>query len=776
LSNKHKKRSSDHPSLADIKGRIERALTEGRSQQALDLARQLYKRERIPEYQELVKKASLARARHLHEQGYSQDAITLLENAQQLDPGNPSWLRSLAELLARCGATQQALTLVQSLAEGADRTRVLAHAVDAAVPKQSAGRALLPPALQPEFDRVLQAFREVEAGQDEQARTTLQTIGLRSPFLEWKLLLRGLQAYYQHDDPRALENWQRLDAERLPARLAAPFRCQIDPAFRAAQAPATQAALNKQVERLQNSTLVQQLRLLRTATANKSGLPAAFRQLDTLLPAVRQQAPHLVPRLARFFYWAMIKTGPDDILRYRRVFGAPPDDPNFHRLSAVALEDGGDLTRAHEFWQRYEKDVAGFPWPAEEIKRARALIWLRMGENAQSIPSKKKLARLPPFLRDHPDRPQPLNPPAEKCFQKSLELAPDLLNAHEALFLHEIIEDRPASALKAGEALLQKHPDHVPTLEGMARLYQEKGKQDEALAFLERALKNNPLNRQLRAEFSTAHMQCARSAVEASRFDKARQHYQTALDFDDRQDHSSILCKQAGCEFKAGETTRAEELLEQARTQSLSAVAIAYRMLIEVGRLKLDKTLKKRFEKDFNDGLANPPTAVDVVELVETASHHFQAHVEYTGSKTHTKKVLSWAEKARTKVQFSEEQLERVCQALIGAKAGKRSIQGYLRQGYVKFRTNPAFHILDLENEVQGGPDRFAPFNLAFSLAEAERLTRDLPEGPRKADLLRRVEKLKNLIGAIDSLAGMPFPPFFEDFDPFDDWEDDDEG
>src|SRR5207248_7846116 len=124
----------------------------------------------------------------------------------------------------------------------------------------AAGRGLLPSALHADFDQVLLAFGHLEAGRDEEARAALQAIGLRSPFLEWKLLLRGLQAYYLKDDARALENWQRLDPERLPARLAAPYRAQIDAAFRNAQPPETQAALQRQLDRLQGSPLQAQLR------------------------------------------------------------------------------------------------------------------------------------------------------------------------------------------------------------------------------------------------------------------------------------------------------------------------------------------------------------------------------------------------------------------------------------------------------------------------------------------------------------------------------------
>src|SRR5262249_41558924 len=137
---------------------------------------------------------------------------------------------------------------------------LLARAADAAVEREKAGRALLPEALRPDFDRVLTAFEQLQAGQDEAVRATLQGIGLRSPFLEWKLMLRGLQAYYQQDDARAGETWQRLSPARLRARLVAPLRLPIDKEFQAAQPPATQAVLQRAHARLEGRGLPQMLR------------------------------------------------------------------------------------------------------------------------------------------------------------------------------------------------------------------------------------------------------------------------------------------------------------------------------------------------------------------------------------------------------------------------------------------------------------------------------------------------------------------------------------
>ena len=190
---------------------------------------------------------------------------------------------------------------------------------------------------------------------------------------------------------------------------------------------------------------------------NKLALPTAFRQLDTILPQMREAAPHMLPRLASCFYWAIFHTGPDDITRYQRVFGMPADDPHFNRLQALALEHGGDLEEAHEAWRDYQKDLTEptASWSAEEAKQARALVWLHMGQNAASQPSRKKM---PPFLRGLMRPPPALKPPAAKCFQESLKLAPDLLDAHEALFLHEIDEDAPPRPSRPANACCSNFP------------------------------------------------------------------------------------------------------------------------------------------------------------------------------------------------------------------------------------------------------------------------------------------------------------------------------
>src|SRR5262249_7486871 len=157
-----------------------------------------------------------------------------------------------------------------------------------------------------------------------------------------------------------------------------------------------------------------------------------------------------------------------------------------------------------------------------------------------------------PFLRDHPDRPKSLKPTAEECFQRSLELAPDQLEPYEELFHYYEREHKPKKAEQTARRLLERFPDHVPTLVALSAL--RAGQQDyaESLTLLQQALKNNPLDRKLRSKLSTTHLFNARSHAEAGRFDEARQEYQTTLALDSKNE-AAVLCKWAACEFKAGD-------------------------------------------------------------------------------------------------------------------------------------------------------------------------------------------------------------------------------
>ena len=752
---------------------------EGRFQAALELSKELFKQQPTSAHRELVQSCYLGRARELRTRGMTRDAAAVLQTALQFDATSqsPAWLEKIAEELAQCGQTAQVLPLLNRVAEES-RPRLLARLADAAVQQEAAGRNLLPEALRPEFDRVLQAFTQLHAGQDEAVRETLQAIGLKSPFLEWKLLLRGLQAFYLNDNVRAQENWQRLDSSRFPVRLAAPYRFQIDPAFRGAQSPEAQRLLQRQADALEGPNLIQDLRRLQAEMAREDKLPSAYRQAEALLPRLRQESPQLVPRLARCFYWSIVHHGqPEDVTRHQRVFGSPPDDPQFDRLRAMVMEQMRDLEGAHQAWQEFEKLVGKQPaaWPGEQGPRVRALVWLHMGQNAAARDDDRMdhILDLPDFLRRHPARPKQLKPSADACFQKAIDLAPDLLEAHLALFRYHRDREEAKPAEKAARDLLKHFPDHAETLEGLGDLLLNKGDHDEAIATFQRLIQVNPLEKRPPELLSRAYLFRARARAEAKRFDDARADFQTALTMS-RGEKYPVWCKWAACEFKAANAERAEELLHQALGEAGSKLAVTFSMLIETIRLKLPPKLKKRFNDDFNAALTEPAEAASAAAILNTMTVHKLAGITYHGQKTHETKVMKYIGKAAA-ADFTEEQLISVCRDLVQLKKS-RVLAEFARLGAKKFPNNPYFLLFQADSQMlpenRYGP---SPFHIGPLLDKAMKLAEAMPRDPKQQELIKLIQEKQNALRDVNPFFEM-FSGGFGGFGGFeDDFEDDDD-
>jgi tetratricopeptide (TPR) repeat protein len=766
------------PSAGDPRVRIERAAAEGRFQTALDLAKQLFKHEPTPQHRALLQQAQLGRARQLRIQGATEDARTLLAGAAA-QHDDPAWLEQAAEELARCGDPAGALALLNRVPNTQAQPRILAEAADAALVQGKNGRALLPEAYRGQFDAVILAFEQVEQGRDDAARATLQALGLQSPFLEWKLLLRGLMAFYVKDDARAVEAFSRLNPQRLPARLAAPFRFALDPDFQRAQPPETQKILQKQGDHLFGSGLLPGLRNLQAALADERKSANAFRIVEGLLPSLKAEAPALVPALASCCYRAIIDHGmPEDVARYRRVFGAPPDDPELWRLPALALERRDQLREAHPCWLDYEKSVARHPqaWPNGQAERVQALVWCHMGQNASLSEEDGDEDEFPFGSPRRRGSRAGLKPGPEECFEKSIALAPDLLEAHTALFQYEQDHKRPGKAEKAARRLLEHFPQHVATLEALGQLLMKKQKYADALGFFQRALQVNPLERRLRGQVITAHLYKARDHAERAEFDAARGEYRAALAFDDRRQAAGILCKWAACEFKAGDAAAAEDLLQKALAEKGDRLAVAFSLLVEVIRLKLPRPLKARFDQEFNEALAQPPTVEAACALIDTAAAHRDAGVTYVGQKTHEKKVLAYLERL-SDADLAEGPLVTLIDG-VHALGSKRLEKQLIEDGLRRFPQSPWFPLARAKAEIAKGQYRCREYAARRALERAKHLTEAMPRDPRQQELLaeidRHLEKLDEMnpygfFGRRGGFFGQMFDGFGDPFGPDDD-------
>jgi tetratricopeptide (TPR) repeat protein len=398
-----------------------------------------------------------------------------------------------------------------------------------------------------------------------------------------------------------------------------------------------------------------------------------------------------------------------------------------------------------------------------------------MGSNAAAVPDLDDLP-LPPFLRDHPSRPKPLKPTAEQCFEQSLKLAPDVLETHEKLVDLYLNPRMSKKAEQAARRLLERFPNHVATINTLADLRMEACDYPGGIALLERAMRLDPLDRGLRHRLSTAHLFHARAHAETNHFDEARAEFRSALTLAEVGNNSSVYCKWAACEFKAGDSVRAEELLGPALGDVGSRLSVAYSMLIEVIRLRLTK-LKKRFNDEFNALLAQPADGASAAALADTAASHKAAGITYHGQKTHEKKVLAYLQKALG-APLTEAQTERTCAALMTLENHKL-LRDYAGHGRHQFPRNAYFAFYQAESFVLMGPYRCPSYQVRRLLGEARQLAHDMPPDSRRDALLELIRRREEMVASVGPFGGFDLDMFGDAFGgmfgpPDDDYDDDD--
>jgi len=376
-----------------------------------------------------------------------------------------------------------------------------------------------------------------------------------------------------------------------------------------------------------------------------------------------------------------------------------------------------------------------------------------------------------------PGRPKEFKLTAEECYRRALELDPELITVYEDLFAFHRVRKQEAKAIAVGRKLLERQPEHLQMLTDLSALVLSEGKHAEAVELLRRAMKVNPLDRRLRGLLGTAHAHLARSHAEAGVFEQARTEYQAALALDEPKRRYPIFCKWAACEFKAGDADRAEDLLRQAHADLGQPLPVNYQMVIEAIRLKLKPVVKKRFEKDFADGLVEPPSVPVGLALLDLASSHFAAAVKYTGQKTHEKKVLAYYDKLPLK-EFTEAQLVAAGRYLAALKDAKR-LKKLADHGARRFARNPRFKLFEVDSYFWPKPKPHHMWRVRSILDDVRHQLPNLPPEEQKeieAELERRealvlrdsmqfgppLGMLQDLMGG---MGGMFDPGFEDDYD-----------
>jgi tetratricopeptide (TPR) repeat protein len=451
----------------------------------------------------------------------------------------------------------------------------------------------------------------------------------------------------------------------------------------------------------------------------------------------------VVPRLANVVYWALINGGqPEDLPRYNRVFGPPVDDPQFFRLQALVMEQIRRLEMAHGMWGKFEEWIAATParWPGPQQARARALVLERMGRLArdwlEDDGPEDELDFFSFFERGGPKKKparKPLKPAAEECFRRAGELAPDWIAP--ALELLREYTGKPDKAVKAIEDLLDRFPQNLAILERAGELYEKLGDTAKAHECLKRALAANPLDRQLREQAAGLALNVARRHGEAKDLDAARAGLKEAADLGGPALAAAVHALGAAIDLRAGDTEAAAKHQEALTNAPDARLAAAYRLMVELTRLKLKKPDLGPHQAAFTSGLSGPATVGELASLLDALDQYRREPAPYRGLKTHEKKILERVA-AAAREDLPEDELVRLGLTLHRFKMWK-PLRELAESAGRRFPSNAYFPFLHAEALLSRARTEYVGSRAGSGYMRAKKMMDDAP-----GERYRRLQEL----------------------------------
>lgn len=625
-----------------------------------------------------------------------------IRGVEKFAANSPEWAEEVAVLYAKIGEFAKAKQFATLSTLPTTAAKVGGYIADLLVRRNR-------PEPVPEDYRVglhaiLNAFKQYEAGQDDAAKATLQVIGLQSPFLEWKLTLRGLMAYTANDDARAIENWQRLSPTRLPAKFVSSLHSSIDASQRTGQTAEDQKRLAKASDHLSNNPIIKLLKELQPYLGRDMPMTSAWRIVRQLYPLLKTAHPDLASRFAACMYVAVINQGqPKDAQTLSSIFGTYADDPHMHRLDAMACDLRSIDQEANEYWLKYESWLAGPPktWPDEVAKRARAMILLKMGTQSQKM-----------LENDEYDEESDLYGPFEQLlrrqkkgvlsektiedlFARSAALAPDWAEP-TVTWVEQLLDDEKYDKAKSvAEKFLERHPDTLPLLEVLHEMHTEQLQLAEALAVSKRLLAINPLDSELQIQLGDDTLNLARSEMIAGNYEAAEAVLVDGASI--LRTNTYLRLHQLSIESTIARKTKRIELANE-RMQNIADLTAfklfpMYILAVDATFAKLKPADRKDADSRLAIALADKRLKPADLSITFTVwSRLSELKFEYRGQKTHGTKLLALIQ-LLLPADGTEEEFEQLVNTLFQSKSFKvaKIVVGKLQRF---FPSNPVFALV----------------------------------------------------------------------------------
>src|SRR5271157_4615043 len=700
-------------------------------------------------------------------------------------------VEDFSPLLVKLGLAQDAFRIQGRLESPQSQSRLVLLVADQAVlhPERSHRSS---PEVQ-EAALVRQALEALYAGDEATALGLVRDIARSSPVSEWKLLVRGLAAFYRGDHGETQANWNRLDPERAPQRIASQLQ-KLHQGQSEKDAGGTDFA---ELEGLvYGERILPRLRELSDLVA-KNRWVDVLRRITSLRLSLKAVDPQLAEKLTSSLLAPLLDhatslnyTSGTRLLReFTQVAEPLAIDPGWNRLWALTWERPLDGTSvAIKYWTKYIADLESCTaLKAEERPLAQALVWkhlaqLYLAELQGRSEDDEDLDFDDDFDFEDEDKnaldldEDQLVQQATTCIERSLRLAPGHRPTYDLLVEVCRMSDEPERLTEAKQRILKVFPDDVETLVETALELHHRDEPEPALEALSKARRLKPLDESLVGNEIMIRTSLARCLALQKRWDEGRAQFAAIEQLrPDELRSYSYLAKKVIFESKAGQGDLADRY-ERAAVALLPEPAPLWLSLhVESIRYSLTKATQKHYAELWKKELRKKCRSETAGAMASFLTPFLALESDYAGRDHDATEVLKYLHRT-TRLNYRLEDLEDVCEFLGHFPKESGLTRNLVQRGLKAHPEAALLHVVVAGVELS---DPAAVWRLPDVRGHLEEALRLAEASTRRREMLM-IPKIKQMLSVSNELhsqmAGFPFagpegmpvpggkPGSFEDF------------
>ena len=697
------KRKRNQQAPDQLFARAQRELANGDSKEALKNAKVCFRAQATPEHRQLLEQAYLARVQQLRGRGLTTEAGAVFDELVALGPTDPEVTPQLSRLRVMLGKG------------GAKTAQLLAE--DPALLVQLADEAVLDPQVEfpgdPQVRKQIEQIREalqcVERGADDAVGPLLQDIPRTSPLGDWKLLIRGLSAFYLREQERTDENWRRLDPTRPAWRIAQTLNAAADPTGSENIPPEIDAARRQLLARLHDASLIVTVRSLADhwQRGDLQAFLSEFRPLRQMRAKTHAKLIDSITDMA----WKRAIGDEDDVFltQIMRCCPAPALDPRWNRARILAMRSDtsySDLPTFEQIGLAYAEDlqhVECLPPAERSIASALACQHLGRGLTALGVEHRRDYAEFGDPEADKADR--PFLKAAIRAYSASIKYYKQLESAYlELANVHGKLDEHNKAATVLGK-LVAVNPDNFDAHCRLAFHYlnqDEPGKSEPHVAAAVRLHPRDARSVDLRWVQQLTMIRCL---VQKRQFAAAEHELdKAATDIPDHIEPYTLPLLQVGLALKAKRAESAKQHLQTALETIEEPTAIWMQMTFVADRFKLPAEVRRDFDRRFKQAIESAPTGPTAARLARFFTMLRKSETNYTGRATQERLFSKYLQRANVD-EFALSELQNVGAFLLLLETPNWQLgKQFVANGIERFPDSAYLQMLAGEAEMLVGP------------------------------------------------------------------------